>query len=145
MHLNGAIQVVEILKEVKSTYSNAFDRLMADLEKARIEANEISKFLKPVTRFFEKLNLMDEFAGLASLFRPIFHSILLLWCHSKYYGSQRVVSLIREICNDLIMQVSKDFKRNAYSNVTAGLQVPAWGGINSNGGSRSCGEVKDGD
>ena len=98
-------QVIAFLKSVKSTYSNAFDKLIAHLVKEREKANEIAKMLKPPTRFFEKLNLMDDFSGLLGLFRPIFHSILLIWIHSKYYGTQRVVSLINEICNDLIMQV----------------------------------------
>lgn len=48
---------------------------------------------------------MDEFQGLTALFRPIFHHILLIWNHTKYYDVQRVVTLIKEICNDLIMQV----------------------------------------
>ena len=101
------LQVTSFLKEVKSTYSNSFERLLNDLRNARAEADEISKLLKPVVRFFEKLNLMDEFSALASLFRPIFHAILFIWQHSKYYGTRRVVTLIREICNDLIMQVGQ--------------------------------------
>lgn len=48
---------------------------------------------------------MDEFQGLTALFRPIFHHILMIWNHTKYYDVQRVVTLIKEISNDLIMQV----------------------------------------
>jgi hypothetical protein len=40
------------------------------------------------------------------LFKPVMHLIMLVWRHSKHYNSPaRLVTLIRELCNDLIMQV----------------------------------------
>lgn len=42
------------------------------------------------------------------MFRPMMHLLLLVWKHSKSFNSAgRMVTLIREICNDLIMQVRK--------------------------------------
>ena len=47
-------------------------------------------------------------AGLTELFRPIFHTLLLIWKHSRFYNTAgRLVTLIREVCNDLIMQTCK--------------------------------------
>ncbi len=58
-------------------------------------------------RYLEKLNQMDDFTALVELFKPIMHTLMLIWKHSKYYNnSARFVTLMCEICNDLIMQVS---------------------------------------
>ena len=42
---------------------------------------------------------------LVELFKPIMHTLMLVWKHSKYYNTAaRLVVLMREICNDIIMQ-----------------------------------------
>ena len=51
---------------------------------------------------------MDDFTALTELFKPMFHTMLLIWKHSGYYNtSAKMVTLIRETCNDLIMQACK--------------------------------------
>lgn len=51
---------------------------------------------------------MDDFTALTELFKPMFHTMLLIWKHSGfYYTSAKMVTLIREMCNDLIMQACK--------------------------------------
>jgi dynein heavy chain len=63
-------------------------------------------YLGPLQRYLEKLSLADEFGVLADLFKPVMHTVLLIWKHSKYYNTAaRLVILVREICNDIIMQV----------------------------------------
>ena len=92
----------------KSTYSPAFNRLCKDVAVSRVEANENVKFLKPLKKFFEKLNLSDDFAMLVGYFKPIMHTILMIWKHSKQYNTApRLVILMRMISNDLIMQACK--------------------------------------
>ena len=101
-------KVIKILELSKSTYSPSFSRLCKEVVIARMEANDNLKYLKTLRPFLEKLNLMDDFPKLTSLFKPILHTILLIWKHSKYYNSAtRLVILIREICNDLIMQACR--------------------------------------
>ena len=40
------------------------------------------------------------------LFKPVMHTLLLIWRHSAHYNvAPRFVTLVLEICNDLIMQV----------------------------------------
>lgn len=52
--------------------------------------------------------MMDEFTALVDLFKPIFHTLMLIWKHSKYYNNaSRFVTLVQEMCNDLIMQACK--------------------------------------
>lgn len=80
--------------------------LHQDVEAARQEAVDNVSSLQPLRKYLEKLNTMDDFQALADLFKPIMHVMLLIWKHSKYYNqAARFVTLIREICNDLIMQV----------------------------------------
>jgi dynein heavy chain, axonemal len=86
------------------------------------EANDNVKFLKPLRKYLEKLNMMDEFQALAELFKPIMHLIMLIWKHSKYYNNAaRFVTLMREICNDLIMQVRDPLVPRGASHPTEGL------------------------
>ena len=57
-------KVIKVMELSKSTYSPAFNRLSKDVAVSRVEANENVKFLKPLKKFFEKLNLSDDFAML---------------------------------------------------------------------------------
>ena len=105
--LRGArvLKVVKVLELTKSSYFPAFKRLCEDVGKARVEANDNVRFLKPLDPYFQKLSFGDEFPALVELFRPIMHSVLLVWKHSGHYNAPgRVVVLVREICNDLIAQ-----------------------------------------
>ena len=64
------------------------------------------QFLKPLKKYFEKLDQLDEFTALVDLFKPVMHTLLLIWKHSAHYNvAPRFVTLVLEICNDLIMQV----------------------------------------
>mmetsp|Transcript_25005 Transcript_25005/g.85566 ORF Transcript_25005/g.85566 Transcript_25005/m.85566 type:complete len:4525 (+) Transcript_25005:136-13710(+) len=101
-------KVVKLLIYAKSTYVPSFNRLCRDVALARVEANDNVRFLKPLTKYFEKLATADEFPALVELFKPVMHIILLIWNKSQYYNTaSRLVVLMREICNDLIMQACK--------------------------------------
>ena len=98
-------KVVKVLDMTQSSYFPAFKRLCSEVGKSRIEANDNVLFLKPLDPYFQKLSFGDEFQELPPLFRPIMHLILLVWKHSGHYNAPgRAVVLVREICNDLIMQ-----------------------------------------
>lgn len=72
----------------------------------RQEANNNVRFLAPLRPFLEKLSGSDDFVGLADVFKPLLHSMLLVWKHSGCYrSSARFATLLREVCNDLIAQV----------------------------------------
>ena len=83
-------------------------RLLKDVNIACLEANDTVKYLRPLRKYLEKMNSMDDFTALIELFKPMFHTMLLIWKHSGYYNtSAKMVTLIREMCNDLIMQACK--------------------------------------
>ena len=101
-------KVSRALEMTKSTYFPAFNRLCKEVANAKVEANDNLAYLRPLKKLFERLSLMDDFNALSELFLPIMHTIMLVWKNSNYYNSSvRIVVLMREICNDLIMQACK--------------------------------------
>lgn len=82
--------------------------VLQDVQKSRQEATENVRFLEPLRKLLEKLNTMDDFVALSDHFKPLLHSMLLIWkLSSSYSSSARFATLLREICNDLIMQVRR--------------------------------------
>eukprot|EP00903_Cladosiphon_okamuranus_P006208 g6103.t2 len=75
---------------------------------ARLEANDNMKYLRTLEDWFDKLNDDSDFPKLLELFKPMLHIILLIWKNSKHYNTPaRLVVLMREICNSLIIQACK--------------------------------------
>lgn len=100
-------KVIKVLEVTKSTYFPAFNRLCKEVAQARMEANDDIVYLRPLERFFASLG-QEAFPELIPLFKPIMHTILLIWKNSKFYNTPaRLVVLMREICNDLIAQACK--------------------------------------
>jgi hypothetical protein len=57
-----------------------------------------------------KLEMADEssFPELPGTFSVLMHTLMFIWKHSKFYNTpSRLVVLMREVCNDLIKQVSR--------------------------------------
>ena len=48
-----------------------------------MEANDNVLFLKPLDKYFQKLNLADEFPDLVALFKPIMHTVLLAGAYTR--------------------------------------------------------------
>ncbi|KAF0701432.1 Aste57867_8074 [Aphanomyces stellatus] len=80
-----------------------FAKLCKEVFHARAEANDNVLFLAPLLPWFEKMERETDFTALPDLFRPILHSILLVWKWSRFYNTPpRLVVLVRQICNELI-------------------------------------------
>ncbi|EFC48546.1 hypothetical protein NAEGRDRAFT_55628 [Naegleria gruberi] len=100
-------KVIEILKENQSTYIPSFLKMVEEVEIRKHEAFENHRFLKPLRKYFESVNLKSdnhaEYSELPNVFRSIFHLIFMIWKTSTTYNkSERLVVLVRELCNDLI-------------------------------------------
>ncbi len=101
-------RVLKALDQSKSTYCTTFARLCKEVFSARMEANDNSKYLRTLEKWFSDLNSTDEFPMTVEVFKPMMHIILLIWKNSKHYNtSPRLVVLMREICNSLITQATK--------------------------------------
>ena len=104
-----------MLELCKSTYCTPFNRLVREVAAACEEANDNMRYLATLEPLLDKLSSpiveQEAFRGLTDTFRPIVHLIMLVWKHSKYYNTApRLVVLMREICNSLIMQVTPQFR-----------------------------------
>ena len=99
-------QVIKVLEVTKSTYFPAFNRLCKEVAQARMEANDNVVYLKAVEPFLNTLG-NEAFAEIGTVFKPLMHTILLVWKNSKFYNTPgRLVVMMREICNDLIRQAA---------------------------------------
>jgi dynein heavy chain len=110
--LNGerVKKVLKFLEQNKSTYTGPFSKLQKEVQIARDEARENSYYLETLSKLFDELigstvTDAEQLTALADLFVPIMHTILLIWTYSQHYNTpSRLVVLIREICNAIIMK-----------------------------------------
>jgi len=103
--LNGekVRRVMKVLEVTKSTYFPAFNRLCKEVAQARMESNDNMLYLKSIETLIGQLS--SDFGEVSDVFKPLMHTILLIWRNSKFYNTPgRLVVLMREICNQLIKQ-----------------------------------------
>lgn len=106
-------RVLSFLDRVQSTYNGPFANLCKALVKARLEANDNVKFLRPLRPLIDKLeDPSSDFASLQELFVPILHVLFLVWKSSRFYNSPtRLVVFLRECCNALVLQATRYLNR----------------------------------
>ena len=100
-------KVMKVLELQKSTYFPAFNRLCQEVKDVRRESNDNYRQLRALEPYLSEIkgNAFDE---LVRVFKPLFHCILLVWKNSKKYNTTaRMVILIREIVNDIIMRAER--------------------------------------
>ena len=101
-------KVLDFLGAEQSTYAVAFQKTMREVHANKEEANDNLKYLQTLSKWFSKLNEQDDFSGLPQLYKPIVHTILLIWKNSDHYNKpMRLVVLLRMICNSIINQTHK--------------------------------------
>ncbi|KAF1787123.1 Dynein heavy chain [Phytophthora cactorum] len=71
--------VLQYLDASKSTYNVPFAKLCKEVFLARAEANDNKHYLWPLAKWFEQLASAQTLPEIRDLFRPICHSILLIW------------------------------------------------------------------
>jgi dynein heavy chain len=96
-------RVMKVLEVTKSTYFPAFNRLCKEVAQARMESGDNVLYLKSIETLISSLG--TDFGEVGEVFKPLMHTILLIWRNSKFYNTPgRLVVLMREICNQLIGQ-----------------------------------------
>ena len=97
-----------LLDAIQSSYYPAFKNLYKEISNALQEAQEIKDYLTPLVQHFELLE-NNDFIKMRVCFAPLFHTICLIWAHSKFYCRQtRIIILFQEI-NNLIIKRATDF------------------------------------
>lgn len=109
LQMEGVKRVLRFLEASKSTYVSPFARLQKEVEDNREEANENVRFLKTLEPYVNSLlSESIDFEALEEVFEDIFHMLLLIWRHSKYYNSlARLAVIVRQVCNSLIAQATR--------------------------------------
>lgn len=95
-------QVISILEKTNSTYIDSYKRMFEDLEKASVEASSIDKHLQPLNSYIDSLSdasLPHE--EYIEEFKPVMHIISLIWDSCEYYDQLKLISLLRQVCNDI--------------------------------------------
>ncbi|XP_058534261.1 dynein axonemal heavy chain 11 [Ochotona princeps] len=100
------LKMYKILETTQSSYFPTLRDIFMAVEHALLEAQDVEIYLKPLRRHIEHL----QEAGFPQSRRcipPLFHTICLIWNHSKFYNTPaRVIVLLREFCNLFIDQAT---------------------------------------
>ncbi|KAJ6660744.1 hypothetical protein lerEdw1_017370 [Lerista edwardsae] len=95
-------KIMELLERTRSSYYPGFQQLTVKVEEAVSEAQDIYLYLGPLKRYVAYLE-ESNFSNAERLIAPLFHTICLIWTHSKYYCfPNRIGVLLQEFCNLLI-------------------------------------------
>ncbi|MEE6489662.1 hypothetical protein FKM82_015640 [Ascaphus truei] len=95
-------KVIDILQKKRSSYYLSFMELISKVEEALSEALDIELHLRPLKFYIAHLE-ESNFPDIESLSTPLFHTICLIWTHSRYYCFPgRIIVLLQEFCNLLI-------------------------------------------
>ena len=101
------MKIAQLLEKTNSSYNSAFKELYNQIVYALEEAQDIDLHLKPLQNYFELIESSD-FEDLIEIFRPMFHTICLVWANSKWYCRPvRIVVLLQEINNSLIFRANE--------------------------------------
>ncbi|XP_032902051.1 dynein heavy chain 11, axonemal [Amblyraja radiata] len=97
-------KMAKILEITESSYFPTFKASLQDVVGALIEVQDIDLHLRPLQHHIEILQ-ETEFSKIPVLIPALFHTICLIWSHSKHYCFPvRIIVLLQEFCNLLIKQ-----------------------------------------
>ncbi|KAJ0403889.1 hypothetical protein ATCC90586_002605 [Pythium insidiosum] len=107
LNRQGVKEIVEILRQAKSSYLQPFETLSQIIKQGSVEANDNLKFLKKLSPVCEDIARAqpDEI----SLMLPkLLNFIRLIWTYSKHYNTEdRITSLLRKVSNEIIVVCCK--------------------------------------
>ncbi|KAG8514707.1 Dynein heavy chain 11, axonemal, partial [Galemys pyrenaicus] len=98
------LKMVKLLKTKQSSYFPTLKDIFMAVKNALLEAQDVELYLTPLRKHIHLLQEM-EFPQTRVLITPLFHTICLIWSHSKFYNTPaRIIVLLQEFCNLFIDQ-----------------------------------------
>nr|XP_020748715.1 dynein heavy chain 11, axonemal isoform X1 [Odocoileus virginianus texanus] len=98
------LKMVKLLKNKQSSYFPALKDTFMAVKNALLEAQDVELYLRLLRRHVQCLQ-ETEFPQTGVLIAPLFHTICLIWSHSKFYNTPaRIIVLLQEFCNLFIDQ-----------------------------------------
>ncbi|CAO2587715.1 Dynein axonemal heavy chain 11, partial [Lemmus lemmus] len=77
--------MVKILTTRQSSYFPALNGIFTTVENALLEARDVELHLRPLRRHIQGLQEV-ELPQTQALIAPLFHTVCLIWSHSKFYN-----------------------------------------------------------
>lgn len=102
-------RIIHILDVYKSTYNEPFIKLCKEISNARIEANEILKYLHPLSSYLSKLDDGYSFEGLINRLHPIFCILLKITSYSVYYNTPARITVMLRLLGNVVIQQTVDY------------------------------------
>lgn len=93
-----------ILEKTNSAYYSCFKKLFKNVVISLAEARDISMHLSCLKKHIALIEETD-FSECIPLLKPLMHVVCLIWSHSKYYDQVKIIVLIKQIANLLILEV----------------------------------------
>ncbi|XP_060681399.1 dynein axonemal heavy chain 11-like isoform X1 [Hemiscyllium ocellatum] len=95
-------KMAKILETTESSYFPTFKQILQDVAGALVEVQDIDLHLRPLQHHIESLQ-ESELAETLVFIPALFHTICLIWSHSKFYCVPlRIIVVLQEFCNLLI-------------------------------------------
>jgi dynein heavy chain, axonemal len=96
-------RIVIVLDFYKSTYNEPFVKLCKDVHNARIEANDILKYLQPLSPYLHRLENESSYSSVLSHIHPILRVLLTIYKVSSYYNTpSKLTAILRMLSNSVI-------------------------------------------
>ena len=114
------IEILKFLEKQKSSYYKFFNDIKKEVIQKSKEASQNHKFLEFLREEFnEFVNPDRTLAEMTELFQPIFKVVKHIWKDNEYYSKpERIIVLIRKICNSLIDQGVLDIGRGIFDKIS---------------------------
>lgn len=96
--------MASILEITNSAYFNCFKTVFKNVVLALAEAKEINLYYQPLKKQLATFEETD-FSECISLLEPIMVVLCLIWANCKYCDQVRIIILLKQICNLLILEV----------------------------------------
>lgn len=98
--------MANILEKTDSAYYNCFKTLFKNVVLSLAEAKDICLYLTPLKKHIQLLE-ETEFNECGPLLAPLMHVMCLVWSHCNYYNENKLMFLLKQVCNLLIQQAKK--------------------------------------
>ncbi|XP_044764909.1 dynein beta chain, ciliary [Coccinella septempunctata] len=98
--------MASILEITNSAYFNCFKSLFKNVVMALAEAKEINLYYQPLKKHLTTFEETD-FSECLPLLEPIMVVLCLIWANCKYCDQVRIIILLKQICNLLILEGKK--------------------------------------
>lgn len=94
-----------VLEKTNSAYYSCFKDIFKNIVIALAEAKSICLYLTPLKKHIQLLEETD-FSECTPLLAPVMHVICLIWYNCKAFDQVKLITILKQICNLLILEVS---------------------------------------